>query len=249
MFKFLYLCLSRFGIYGLLIYFKFKFGSTKKIRVPGIAHPVGLRPGTADEYTFREIFITKEYDIATGIAHPKYIIDAGANIGLTSIFFACLYPSATIISIEPDTGNFNQLLLNVKPYSNIIPLNAALWNSDESVRVTDQGFGIRGYVVEKASEGDSIGAITIENIMRIYDFPNIDILKMDIEGSEREVLETGYESWLPKVRCFVVELHDRMKPGCSKAVFSAVVQYDFSFSIKGENLVFTNRSMAAAPEN
>jgi hypothetical protein len=72
--------------------------------------------------------------------------------------------------------------------------------------------------------------------------PHIDILKLDIEGSEKEVFETGYEHWLPKINILIIELHDKMKKGCSRAVFNAISKYDFSFDIKGENIIFTNNA-------
>ena len=71
----------------------------------------------------------------------------------------------------------------------------------------------------------------------------IDILKIDIEGSEKEVFQHGYADWLPKIKVLIIELHDRMVPGASAAVFSAINQYDFSVDIKGENLVFTNNRL------
>ena len=78
--------------------------------------------------------------------------------------------------------------------------------------------------------------------MADYGITVLDLVKIDIEGAEKELFENGYEKWLPKTRVLVVELHDRMKPGCSKSVFSAICQYDFSFSHKGENLIFTNNA-------
>ena len=76
-----------------------------------------------------------------------------------------------------------------------------------------------------------------------YNFPKIDILKLDIEGSEKELFETNFEDWLPKTKILIIELHDAMKTGCSKSVFNAISKYDFSFSIKGENIIFTNNAI------
>ena len=65
---------------------------------------------------------------------------------------------------------------------------------------------------------------------------------LDIEGSEKEVFSTDFENWLPKTKVIVIELHDAMKTGCSRAVFAAVNKYNFSFNFKGENIIFTNLS-------
>ena len=94
--------------------------------------------------------------------------------------------------------------------------------------------------LEKSSS--LIPTISISKIMKDNNITVIDLLKIDIEGAEKELFESSFESWLPNTRVLVVELHDRMKPGCSKSVFSAICKYDFSFSHKGENLIFTNNA-------
>ena len=68
--------------------------------------------------------------------------------------------------------------------------------------------------------------------------------KMDIEGSEREVFSIDAEHWLPITKCIIIELHDRMKDGCSTAVFKALSQFNFECTIKGENLVFINKDLS-----
>jgi hypothetical protein len=71
----------------------------------------------------------------------------------------------------------------------------------------------------------------------------IDILKLDIEGAEKELFRAGFESWLPNTRLLIVELHDRMVPGCSKALFEAVSKYDFDCETRWENLIFYNKNL------
>jgi len=213
------------------------------VSVPGIKYPIMLRGRKADKITFKEIFMRKEYaiDLPASVT-PEFIIDGGANIGFTSIFFANRYPTARILSIEPDADNFGSLVENTKPYPNITPVQSALWHRREVIHVVDRGYGERGFMIDRDAEGTTLQAASIADLMEEYKLPHIDILKMDIEGSEKEVFEEGYSFWLPRTKCLVVELHDRMKPGCSKALFKALVQYDFSMSIRGENLIFTNNN-------
>jgi hypothetical protein len=66
----------------------------------------------------------------------------------------------------------------------------------------------------------------------------IDILKIDIEGSEKELFESDYDYWLSRTKILIIELHDRLKPETSKTVFKALLNYQFSVIIKGQNLVF-----------
>jgi len=243
MFGLLLQCINVFGLQGLSVYFKLKMSGRRTLNVPGIKHPIMLRGSKADKITFKEIFMRKEYAVELPASiTPEFIIDGGANIGFTSIFFANRYPAARILSIEPDADNFKSLVENTKPYANITPVQSALWHRRETIHVVDRGYGERGFMIDRDAEGTTLQAASIVDLMEEYKLPHIDILKMDIEGSEKEVFEEGYSQWLPRTKCLIVELHDRMKPGCSKALFKALVQYDFSMSIRGENLVFTNNA-------
>jgi FkbM family methyltransferase len=238
MFGLLFKCLHTFGLNGLIIYLQLKLNATTKISVPGIKHPLTMRPSRTDKITFKEIFIKKEYDIALPDSiDVKFIIDAGANIGFTSVFLANRYPEARIISIEPDDENFEYLTNNVKPYSNITPIKSALWHKKDSINIVDKGYGKRGLMIEKNEGGHVLQATSINDLIKEFNFTSLDILKMDIEGSEKEVFSENH-AWLAITKCLVIELHDRMKPGCSRSVFQAINQHQFSFSLRGENLVF-----------
>lgn len=81
---------------------------------------VFLRPGTVDQNVYYEIFVQKEYNIDLG--DPMFIVDAGAHIGLSSVFFTSKYPKATIVAIEPEPSNFNILLMNARDHRNIRPI-------------------------------------------------------------------------------------------------------------------------------
>ena len=76
--------------------------------------------------------------------------------------------------------------------------------------------------------------------MKNNNIDSIDIFKIDIEGSEKELFEMNYEYWLPKTKCLIVETHDRMKPGCSESVLNTIRKYDFEKIESGENIVFVN---------
>ena len=67
-------------------------------------------------------------------------------------------------------------------------------------------------------QGD-LDAIDIGNSLRPIGFDHIDVLKMDIEGSERVVFSRNYESWVDRVGCFLIELHDE---GCRDVFFQAI---------------------------
>ena len=220
--------------------------NTDRICLKNIKAPIKLRiKGSSDKTAFYQIFLNREYEIQLSET-PTYIIDAGANIGLASVFFANKYPDAKMISIEPDHDNFEVLLANTKAYPQIIALNTALWSKSCHVKVRDTGMGTTSFVVEPClpEEPTSLKAMSLEDIMLQYHFPRIDLLKIDIEGSEKYLLSENYEYWLSRTETIVIELHDRFQPGCSSAFLKAFVQYNFTIESKGENLILRkNRNL------
>lgn len=248
MFKFLFLCIKQAGLWlGLRMYIQLKIVKTGQVSVPGLKQPINLRVNTADLSTFREIFLREEYAIQLPSSiQPRVIIDAGANIGFTTLFFARQYPQATIFSLEPDLGNFEYLKKNTTGYHSITPLQLALWDKNGTIEITDKGYGVRGFMVEESNplqSNTSVPSATLATFIQDHKIASIDIVKIDIEGSEKEVFSKDTEKWLPITQCLIIELHDRMKAGCSQAVFKVMSQYNFEFSIKGENLVFIKKGI------
>ena len=209
-----------------------------------------LRKKTSDRTVFYNVIVKEQYKDLL-VDNPVNIIDAGANIGCTSVYFARLYPDARIIAIEPDRDNFDTMLENIRPYPNIIPVKAGLWGrksgANTFLKVEDNGWGNWGRQTFECSEpdggdqGNVVRAITIDDIMSQFDMTGIDILKIDIEGAEKDVFEGDVDSWLPKTRMLGVELHDRMREGCACAFFSAVARHPFfKVSINDDDLILEN---------
>ncbi len=240
--------IRKYGISsGVILFIKIKLNRLEKLTIPELKYPFRLRKGTTDINVFYQVFSEREYDNNLPIV-PKTIIDAGANIGLTSIFLANKYPEANIIAIEPDIENYELLCQNIAYYKQIRTLHKGLWNKDVHLKISDKFNGGKwAMVVEEVGEQEpyDIDAISINKIMELYKLNSIDLLKMDIESAEKEVLSENYSNWLPKVKILIVELHDRMKPGCSKALFNAInsTMTDFYVKSNGENLIIINQGL------
>ena len=222
---------------------KIKSGNLVNLVIDDLARPFTLRNNPYDYATFEEVLLNKTYDISLSFT-PQYIIDGGGNIGLTACYFATKYSGAIIVSIEPDSENFKMMQANCRQYTNIKMMQNGVWKKNTNLKIADSYVGNNAFtVVETDYETpDTLQAVTIQRIMELFDMPHIDILKLDIEGSEKEVFEENFEIWLPKTKVLIIELHDEMKKGCSRAVFNAVNKYDFSFDIRGENIIFTNNA-------
>jgi FkbM family methyltransferase len=198
---------------------------------------VFIRPGTIDQNVYEEIFIAKKYDLDLG--DPLFIVDAGAHIGLASVFFASKYPKATVVALEPEVSNFNLLLRNAKDYPKIKPIRAGLWSRKTHLRIQNPSAPTWAFRVSEDSSMQGIPALGIGDVLADFNADHIDILKMDIEGSELEVL-TNHHSWIDAVKTLVIELHDRFQPGCSEALAEAIGGHEYEKSVSGECIVIAN---------
>lgn len=220
-----------------------------KVDVPGIREPVGVRLETTDPPTFAQVFVYKEYDIELPLV-PRFIIDGGANVGYTSLWFANRYRAARIVAIEPDPGNFKLLRENTAPYPTIELLQAGLWPRAGHLKIVTHNpagkfLGEWGYQVEETDEPNdqTLRAVTLGQVLRDAGQPAIDILKLDVEGAEKEIFSASCDEWLPRTNVLMIEFHDRFKPGCSNAVFSVVKPQDFHHAERGQTLIFTRKKL------
>lgn len=220
-----------------------------KLAVPGIKMPVALRLDTSDMAVFEQIFVNREYEFHVP-ASPRFIVDGGANVGLASIWFANRYPAAKIVAVEPYVENIRLLRENTSDYPNIEVLQAAIWHQDGDLQtVTHDGsgrflghWGVQVMEAQAATE-NRIPAVTVDRILSESKQEVIDILKLDVEGAEKEIFSANCQAWLAKTNVVVIELHDRFKPGCSHSVFSALAGLDFQHSRNAEFDVFIRNSM------
>lgn len=231
---------NRYGyLSGLKAYIQIKLNKKGNLKLPKLQFPFYYRPNTIDEYTIIEIFGEDCYNIDLPF-EPKFIIDAGANIGLSTVYFANRYPNAAIVAIEPEGNNYQLLKRNAGHYPGIETIHSAIWKNNANLEIRDKGYGLRGFVVEEVKEAsdNSFVAMSINEIVGERDW--VDVFKMDIEGSEKYLFQENYEAWLPKVKCLIIELHDDMVEDSSATVFKVMETYNFTYFKKEENWIFMN---------
>jgi FkbM family methyltransferase len=197
--------------------------------------PLWMRFGTSDAQVFRQIFCEGEYGCLDGLA-PGLIIDCGANVGYSSVYFLNRFPGAFVIALEPFPENFRMLQKNLAPYrGRCLALRQAVWS-----RPARLCFGERAYSPGQAwsvkvrealgTEPGDVEAVSIGQILDKSGFARIAILKVDVEGAEREIFSHGIE-WLPRTDNIVIELHDAE----AERIFAAAVDgQNFSRSQSGE---------------
>ena len=199
-----------------------------------------LRKNTSDKNVFRQIFITKDYNISLKI-NPKLIIDAGANVGYSSLWFMKKYPNAKIIAIEPEESNYNILKENTKRWKKIVPIKAGLWYKKTKLKIinnTEEKWAFQTKEISSKEKG--IDTVTIGEILKKSGCDKIDILKMDVEGAEKEIFSKNTE-WLKKVKILIIELHDWLIPNSSDSFYSVIDKKEWNICKKGENLILVRK--------
>ena len=215
-------------------------------RHPLVRAPFYLRVPSSDAKVFRQVLIDGEYGDIPRLSKVTAIIDAGANTGITSCFFASRYPDAKIVALEPESGNFAMLKKNAAPYANIKAERAALWHEETTLRLSDPGLGEWGFITGEKGEGETAPALTVDGVMKKHGIERASILKVDIEGAEREVFANP-AAWLERADMIVVETHDRLKPGCEATVAAALK--GFSLRRNGELACYFRRDSALPPDD
>lgn len=208
-----------------------------RVRIPGTSLKVYIRPATTDMSVFTQIFHDQELNIKMGKANV--IVDAGAHIGLSSIWYALRFPDAHIIAIEPEPNNYSILKKNTVIFKNIIALEGALWYREKPLKIKEGCKDTWGFRVEETSDKNGIQSFTMNDIMNHLVYKKIDVLKMDIEGSEVEVLSNS-NIWVNSIDLILIEHHERFRPGCLKAINDAISNYSFTISKSGEKLILRN---------
>jgi FkbM family methyltransferase len=181
-----------------------------------------------DLKTFWQVFLHRCYPVHSTDLN---IIDAGANIGLFSLYAARQAPNAKILAIEPFPATFERLSQAVREHGlsdRVECLNCALCGSEEPrmMKPTHQPSQMQRVATGNVQDGVPVSAQTLS---RIVDRAGgeVDLLKVDIEGSEYEVLLNTTSSDLRRVRRMVLEYHGDVEPYTRGQLFSYLASAGF----------------------
>src|SRR5579864_6131894 len=174
---------------------------------------VVLRSGTTDVLVFREIFLEDVYKPAiTALAltgHGLRVLDCGANIGLFPVQCANCFDNPSVACIEPDSGNLETLRANVAGLTvEVQSIRAFVGVRDGHGYLEDCGSGEWGFKLSHTHVPGTkpIPVLTVPSVLRSVGWDQVDLLKMDIEGTEAEVFADCLE-WIDSVRSIIVEIH------------------------------------------
>jgi FkbM family methyltransferase len=218
---------------------------------------VHVRPDATDRFVVEQVLANGEYNFLRELDNfqPATIMDAGANVGMATIQFALNYPHATIVAIEPDALNFQLLEMNTRRFGNVIRENKGLWSRHTGLKVKRFGETTRegdwSFEVKEvtARQQHDVKATTIDLLMAKHEIDRFDILKFDIEGSEKVVFDnylnprTGeLREWVRTSQIVVAEVHDDIAPGALASVTKAMAatsKHQGQYFMSGELHIWT----------
>jgi FkbM family methyltransferase len=208
----------------------------------------------SDEMAVAQCFIEEQYNMPTG-AHGVYleavyreilasgrkplIVDCGANIGASVLWFSARYPEAKIVAVEPSPANFALLRSNCRGVDAELR-QAGIGMADGTAWLEDKG-NASGMGCRTNEKGEGLPTEIISMATLMASKPAAEyapfLLKVDIEGAERSLF-AGPSAVLDQFPVIVMEPHDWMFPGQRTSVefFRFHAGADREFAMKHENV-------------
>lgn len=167
----------------------------------------------ASIHTAKQILDGHIYTAFEDIGDVRIIVDIGANIGASAIFFRNMHPEATIYCFEPNPASFELLSFNISSQKNMFATNCGLHELESTVKLYKGRMdGISDSIIPCSAVTDEFVLIQLRNAaneMRNRDINSIDILKIDTEGCEIPTLRSLVK-WLPTCKVVYLEYHSEL---------------------------------------
>lgn len=201
---------------------------------------IRIRTATPDIYVGMET-LGGEFEILSSLRFEKapFIVDAGAYIGTAAIALKNMFPESVVVCIEPSQDNFKILQKNTEGYPDLFVIQGALVQEGgpQKVHLHDSKTGPWGFEVLDHSDAtaEEVDTVTFPHLIERFGQTNINICKMDIEGSEEPLLAT-FKEWLHNVDALAIELHDRKRPGI-QSLFDIATVDRFNLKLPGEKML------------
>lgn len=202
----------------------------------GMSAPIQLRNGTSDFAVFRQVCLSRQYDLPA-VRDAEYILDAGANIGMSSLYFLLRNPRARVVAVEPDAENYAVAAENLGRFADRCRLiHGAVWSQGGTLALRRGTFRDGRHwasqtVPDSPDAKEHVRAYTVDELLREAGFPRFDLLKIDIEGAELQVFRDGSVDFLDAADCCAVECHGKE---AREAFRAAAEGHGFALRTSGE---------------
>ena len=226
---------------------------------------ITLRPRSADLHVFSQVVISGEYtappryaavlrsriDAVLAQGRKPLIIDGGGNIGLVARAFATEFPMAQVVCVEPDAANHALAIENTRTCPNVTVLRAALWSHDTVLDLEDGSVDTWAYKYGEtatASGDNRVDALSIDSLIARFPGSDLVLLKLDIEGAEKQALHADAHFWSLRPILYV-EPHDWFdgQSGSLTGLLRQPGYHDADWIISGENILVFPKHPAAPP--
>jgi FkbM family methyltransferase len=233
----------------------------RRYAAPGYP-PILLRDSVGDHAVFWQCLVQCHYDFfgfpqcqrllrayegAVDAGVWPLIIDAGANIGLATVWFAQRFPRARVLAVEPDAENFRLLKMNTAAFGDrVTPVHGGIWHERAQLSIMNPESGSAAFRVSTASGAPTgIAAYTVDDLCSMVGVDAPLIVKLDIEGSQASLFSAN-TGWVERTHLVCLELDDWLMPweGSSRSFFSCLSRHAFDYLLHGE-AIFCFRDFAA----
>jgi FkbM family methyltransferase len=224
-----------------------------RCRIPGVGD-VTIRQGSSDALVFRQVFRDRQYEFSreahTARARAAYdeivargntplVIDCGANVGATALWFAHEYPKAQIVAVEPHEGNATLCRANTAGLR-IDTVTAAIGAEEGTVRLITEGGEEWGFQTERDVAGN-IPVVTIDNLVAAQGpCAELFMVNVDIEGFESDLFAKNTD-WLKQVSVLIVKPHCWLSADAAPVTTTmqeAVAGQGFHLLSAGDHLIY-----------
>ena len=189
------------------------------VAVPMMGYRIVVPDFVCAAILFREVFLEETYGFDSNVPDPR-VVDCGAHMGMSTLYFKWRYPSARVETFEPDPSLFKILAANValNKLDDVSMHRAAVGSSDgHATLYTNNDFfaGQANSLLRDNLAGLAVTGVDVKTV-RLSDFISepVDFLKMDVEGAELAVVqELSQAGGLAQVRATALEFHHHISPG------------------------------------
>lgn len=210
---------------------------------------------SSDVMVITQVFFNKQYGpLVQEITkwhqqnNIQFIIDAGANAGYATCYLKAFFPAATIVAIEPGSENATQARKNFlqNNFSDLTLIEGGLWTKDSWLELKNDfrdGKDWSFYVMETNAQ-TKLKGYSFDTILKQFDRLTIDLLKIDIEGGEKELFShpAVMDSILQKTKFLAIEIHD--ETGVRDTIYETLKRNGFEWFNQGELTIATNKNTA-----
>lgn len=160
-----------------------------------------------DEIWEQNVYEVKGWNFFREDTGQENVIDIGANIGSFSIYAA--HNKAKVYAIEPEPNNYKALVKNIELNNMedlVIPFKLGISDHNGTAIISNEGGGA---TILDGKTGATINLITLDKFVKDNNITSVGVLKVDVEGSEKEIILGASKETLQICKYITVEFDIR----------------------------------------